>query len=191
MCAKQKWTLTQKHIAAWLETQSLASSVVSDCTAPTPFCPVSPPVKHRPPARWLLSSAPPLPHQSSPGTGNQHLGAGNLTTKKAMWTQKTRAVIQVKHLNILHPLQKHYTDQVIRHKVTILTSHLLHTDDLAHPDVQFGGDQLIILSSSSSSLGTLSCSFWSQTDTHTMTSLHMKLVDIPFYAELATSLYLD
>lgn len=184
---KTETTLTQRHIAAWLETQSLASSGVSDCTAATPFCPVSPPVKHRPPARWLPSSAPALPHQSSPGKASQHQDAGSRTIKKRMWTQR-KAVIQVDHL-ATHHLKKRSIDQLIRHQVTILTSYLLHTDDLAHPDVQSGRGQLIVLSSSSTSssccLGTFSCSFWSHTHTQMTVSLHMKLADIPFYAKTA------
>lgn len=77
---KTRMTLTSRHTAAWLETQSLASSGVSDCTAPTPSCPVGPPVKYRPRARWPPSSAPPLLHQSSPGTASRHLDAVRWTT---------------------------------------------------------------------------------------------------------------
>lgn len=77
---KTRMTLTSRHTAAWLETRSLASSGVSDCTAPTPSCPVGPPVKYRPRARWPPSSAPPLPHQSSPGTASRHLDAVRWTT---------------------------------------------------------------------------------------------------------------
>jgi len=152
-------TLTRRHRAAWLETRSLASSVALGYTGPAPLCLAAPPVKHRPPAHWRLSSALVLPRQSSPSTANQRQDAAVSTERR----------VNAEGKNITTSFPRHgeekkiplYINKMIGRHLMITITNLIHTDDLAHPDVQSGGSQLIILPSASPScLSAFSSCFW-------------------------------